>query len=227
MDSIPLALTYDDVLLVPRFSSIQRRRDVDCSAKFTKQITLKTPFVSANMDSVTESSMAIAMAEYGGIGVIHRFLPIPAQVAEVTKVKRYQSTVIDAPHTISANTTVGEAWRLMEQLEIHGLPVVDGQNKLLGMLSNRDLRFADDDALVSERMTPRERLVVVPRDISTDKAKQILSEHRLEKLPQVDDQDCLVGLFTARDLSRESGFGRSTRDDKGCLRVASAVGGSG
>ncbi len=97
MDSIPLALTYDDVLLVPRFSSIQRRRDVDCSAKFTKQITLKTPFVSANMDSVTESSMAIVMAEYGGIGVIHRFLPIPAQVAEVTKVKRYQSTVIDAP----------------------------------------------------------------------------------------------------------------------------------
>jgi IMP dehydrogenase len=217
-------LTYDDVLLVPQFSSIRSRRDVDCATRFTRQIELKAPFVSANMDTVTESRMAIAIAEFGGIGAIHRFLPIEAQVAEVLRVKRHQSKVIEDPYTVSPEATIGEARRLMAQLGVHGLPVVGGDQRLLGMLTHRDVELADDNLLVSERMTHWEHLVVAPQHVSIEQARQTLSERRLEKLPLVDRQGRLVGLITAKDLSRDSGLDGVTRDDKGRLRVAAAVG---
>jgi IMP dehydrogenase len=224
MQSIPLALTYDDVLLVPQFSAVRSRREVDCTAAFTRQIPLKAPLVSANMDSVTEGRMAVAVAEFGGIGVIHRFLPIQAQAAEVAKVKRYQSQVIESPQTISPRATVGEARQVMARLGIGGLPVVDSSQRLLGLLTRRDVHLAEDAALVSERMTPRERLVVASADVTIEEARRRLSERRLEKLPLVDASDRLAGLITAKDLSRDVTLGRATRDDKGRLRVAAAVG---
>lgn len=224
MEPIPLALTYDDVLLVPRFSSVRTRREVDTSARFTRQITLKAPLVSANMDTVTETKMAIAVAEFGGIGVIHRFLPIEAQVSEVAVVKRYQSEVIEDPHTVSPNATVGETRELMARWGISGLPVTGEHRQLLGIVTRRDLQFAEDKVLVSERMTPWERLVVAPPEVSRKQAQEVLSERRLEKLPLVDSEGRLVGLITAKDLSTHPESRRATRDDKGRLQVAAAVG---
>ncbi len=224
MESIPLALTYDDVLLVPQFSTVKSRREIDTTSLFTRQISVKAPVVSANMDTVTESGMAIAVAELGGIGVVHRFLPIEAEAVEVARVKRYQSNVIEDPYTISPRATVAEARMLMEQLDVHGLPVVERDGKLVGMLTHRDIELADPDARVSERMTPWERLVVAPRGVSIDEARRSLSEHRIEKLPLVDAEGHLVGLITAKDLSRNFSLTKATRDDKGRLRVAAAVG---
>lgn len=224
MESIPLGLTYDDVLLVPRYSSVKSRKDVDCSSQFTKQIGLKVPFVSSNMDTVTESAMAIAAAEFGGLGVIHRFLPIEVQANEVAKVKRSQSRVIQDPHTIAPTATVGEARQLMEDMGVHGLPVVGPDRTLLGILTQRDVYLASDGVSVSSRMTPRERLLVASGSVLVDKAWEMLSEHRLEKLPLVDEQDRLVGLITAKDLSRDRSLTSATRDEKGRLCVAAAVG---
>lgn len=224
MESIPLGLTYDDVLLVPRFSSVKSRKNVDCSSQFTRQIGLKAPFVSSNMDTVTESAMAIAVAEFGGVGVIHRFLPIEAQAKEVSKVKRSQSRIIEDPHTISPTATIGEARLLMERMRIHGLPVLGAGGILVGIVTHRDVQLRDDNELVSERMTPRERLLVAAADVSVDEAWRLLSERRLEKLPLVDDQGRLVGLITAKDLSKDRSLARATRDPKGRLRVAAAVG---
>jgi len=224
LESIPLGLTYDDVLLVPRFSSVKSRKDVDCSSQFTKQIGLKAPFVSSNMDTVTEAAMAIAVAEFGGVGVIHRFLPIEAQAKEVTKVKRSQSRIIEDPDTIPPTAQVGEARGLMDRMQIHGLPVVGPDRILLGILTHRDVQLGGDDELVSERMTPRERLLVAAAGVSVDEAWKLLSERRLEKLPLVDDQDRLVGLITAKDLFKDRSLARATRDEKGRLRVAAAVG---
>ena len=224
MDSIPLALTYDDVLLVPQFSSIKSRKDVDCTTRFTKQIELRVPFVSSNMDTVTESRMAIAVAEFGGVGVIHRFLPIDTQVKEVSKVKRYQSRVIEDPHTISPIATIDEARLMMARFQIHGLPVVDAGRMLVGILTIRDVQLADGGDLVSERMTPRERLLVAPAGVSVEEARRLLSERRVEKLPLSDSQGRLAGLITAKDLSRDLALTQATRDQKGRLRVAAAVG---
>ena len=224
MEAIPLALTYDDVLLVPRFSSVRSRREVDCTTRFTRQIVLKAPLVSANMDTVTEARMAIAMAEFGGIGVIHRFLPIEAQVVEVTKVKGHQSQVIEEPFTVPPHATIGQARQLMDHLGINGLPVTGDDKKLLGMVTRRDVQLTDDDRLVSERMTSWEHLAVAPSDVSLEQARLMLSERRLEKLPLVDGQGRLVGLITAKDLSRGLGLNLATRDEKGRLRVAAAVG---
>ena len=224
MESIPLALTYDDVLLVPRFSSIKSRGDVNCGSAFTRQIELKTPFVSANMDTVTESAMAIVIAELGGIGVIHRFLTIDAQVHEVLKVKRHQRGVVEKPYTISPDASVAEARRLLLQAEVHGLPVVRDDRKLVGMLTRRDVELAEGDQKVSDRMTPWEHLIVAPPDISLDDARQALLERQVKKLPLVDSQGVLVGLITAADLFRERSIMEATQDENGRLRVAAAVG---
>ena len=227
MESIPLALTYDDVLLVPQFSSVRSRQDVDCASRFTRQISLTAPFVSSAMDTVIEGKMAIAVAEFGGIGVIHRFLPIEAQVREVTKVKRYQSRIIEDPYTIPPNATIAEARQQMKQLQVHGLPVVERDRLLAGILTRRDVQLATDGELVSDRMTPRARLLVAPPDVSIDEARQLLSERRLEKLPLVDGEGRLTGLMTAKDLSRNLELADVTRDGKGRLRVAAAVGAVG
>ncbi len=158
MELPALALTYDDVLLIPGVSTVSSRQDVDCGAQFTRGIRLSAPFVSANMDTVTEAPMARALAGFGGIGLIHRFLPVDAQTAEVGLVKGYQSHVIEDPHTVPPAVTVSDARRIRERFEVNGVPVVDDDRVLLGILTNRDLRMADDAALASDRMTPRGQL---------------------------------------------------------------------
>ena len=224
MRSIPLGLTYDDVLLVPRFSSLRSRRDVDIATKFTRQIALRTPFVSANMDTVTTARMAIAIAEFGGIGVVHRFMPISAEVSEVTKVKRHHPPVIEDPQVVSPDATIGDARRLMGQLNISGLPVVWEGGQLVGILTHRDVQMAENETSVSEHMTQSEYLVVGPADISLDEARLTLSRRRLEKLPLVDDSGRLVGLITSKDLWESQDLNRAARDNEGRLRVAAAVG---
>ena len=223
---MPLALTYDDVLLQPRFSTVRSRRDVDTSAYFARQIALKTPLVSANMDTVTEARMAIAMARFGGLGVIHRFMSVDDQAAEVGRVKRRQSHVIHNPVTISPTASVSDAWSIMERHDISGLPVVDDDAGLLGILTSRDVMLADAGQLVSARMTPRDRLITAPPDVGLEPAKRLLSENRLEKLPLVDNQNRLAGLITARDIlsANARDTANATQDEQGRLRVAAAVG---
>ncbi|MBM3944591.1 MAG: IMP dehydrogenase [SAR202 cluster bacterium] len=224
MREIPLALTYDDVLIVPRFSSIKSRRDVDTATRFTRQIALKAPFVSANMDTVTESRMAIAIAESGGIGVVHRFLPIAGQAAEVARVKRHHTDVVEHPFTAAPSLTLGEAMQMMRELDVHGLPVVEQDMKLVGIITRRDIQLADENALVSERMTPVSRMVVATPNVSLEQAKAMLSERRVEKLPLVDGEGRLVGLITARDLVRDPSVYTAARDEQGRLLVAAALG---
>ncbi len=202
---MPLALTYDDVLLQPRFSTVRSRRDVD---------------------TVTEARMAIAMARFVGIGVIHRFMSVDDQAAEVGRVKRRQSHVIHNPVTIPPTASVRHARSTMERHDISGLPVVDDAAGLLGMLTSRDVMLADAGQLVSARMTPRERLITAPPDVGLEPAKRLLSENRLEKLPLVDDENRLVGLITARDIlsANAPDTANATQDEQGRLRVAAAVG---
>ena len=223
---MPLALTYDDVLLQPRFSTVRSRRDVDTGAYFARQIALKTPLISANMDTVTEAQMAIKMARFGGIGVIHRFMSVDDQAAEVERVKRRQSHVIHDPVTIMPTASISDARSIMERRDISGLPAVDDDAGLLGMLTSRDIMLADAGQLVSARMTPRDRLITAPPDIGLEPAKRLLSENRLEKLPLIDDENLLAGLITARDIlsTNAPDTANATQDEQGRLRVAAAVG---
>ncbi|HEX6509241.1 MAG TPA: IMP dehydrogenase, partial [Chloroflexota bacterium] len=167
-------LTYDDVLLVPRYSDIRSRKDVDTASQLTRRIRLEIPIVSANMDTVTEAEMAIAMARKGGIGIIHRFNTIERQINLVRQVKRSESFVIENPYTIEPNSTVGRARELLEQHHITGLPVVDELGKLVGLLSSRDILFVHDDSrLVSDVMTPRARLITAPTGTTIGQAEEI------------------------------------------------------
>jgi IMP dehydrogenase len=218
-------LTYDDVLLVPRYSAVRSRKDVDTSGQLTSRTTLRVPIVSANMDTVTETEMAVAMARHGGIGIIHRFNSIDQQVTQVRQVKRSESFVIDTPYTIGLVATVGEARELLEAHSITGLPVVDHDGLLQGLLSSRDILFVHDDArLVSEVMTPRERLVTAPMGTTITQAEEILQHHKVEKLPLVDDSDRLAGLITLRDILRRTLYPESSKDQKGRLLVGAAIG---
>ncbi|MBI2940966.1 MAG: IMP dehydrogenase [Chloroflexi bacterium] len=219
-----LGLTYDDVLLKPRRSRVRSRRQVDTSSQLTRDIRLAIPIVSANMDTVTEAWMAITIARLGGLGVIHRFMPIPRQVAEVERVKRSEGWVVDEPYTVHPEQRVGEARALLDQYQIGGLPVVDMDGRLVGMLTRRDVLLADDGALVATRMTPRERLIVAPAGIDLDRAQQLLDEHRMEKLPLVDEADRLRGLINLKDLLRREHFPNATTDARGRLRVGAAIG---
>jgi IMP dehydrogenase len=217
-------LTYDDVLLEPRHSDIRSRRDVDTSVNVTRSIRLRIPLVSANMDTVTESEMAIALARHGGLGIIHRFNAIAEQVEEVRKVKRSESFVIENPYTVSPVQSIGEARRLMEDYGITGLPVV-ADGKLAGILSRRDIVFAGmSSGSVAEFMTPRERLVTAPRGITLNEAESILGRHKIEKLPLVDEADRLQGLITVKDIQKRTRFPHSSKDEKGRLLVGAAVG---
>lgn len=223
--SIRSGLTYDDVLIEPRRSDIRSRSDVDTSAWLCRGIRLRVPIVSANMDTVTESEMAIAMARHGGIGIIHRFNSIQQQVNEVQRVKRSESFIIEHPYTVGLDATVAEARRLMDECGITGLPVVDGEGKLAGILSERDILFAGlSPRRVSEFMTPRQRLVTAPRGISLREAESLLATNKIEKLPLVDDSDHLCGLITVKDILKRSQFPASSKDDKGHLLVGAAVG---
>ena len=216
-------LTYDDVLLVPAQSDVLPR-ETDLSTRFTRNINLKIPIVSAAMDTVTESKLAIAMAQLGGIGVLHKNMTIEKQANEVRKVKRAENGMIIDPVTLHKNATVGDALKIMEEYSIGGIPVVDKNNKLAGIVTNRDLRFERDmRKSVSEVMTS-ENLVTTTEFTDFEQAAETLQKYKIEKLPVVDEQYKLVGLITYRDIIKIKENPNSCKDEKGRLRVAAAVG---
>jgi len=219
-------LTYDDVLLIPAYSEILPR-EVSIQTKFTKNISLNVPIVSAAMDTVTESKMAIAMAREGGIGVLHKNMTIEQQALKVRKVKRAESGMILDPVTLSIDATVKDANDVMREYSIGGIPVVDKANKLLGIVTNRDLRFEKkNDKKISEVMTS-EHLVTASAGTSLTQAEAILKKHKIEKLPVVDDSNTLIGLITFRDITKLGQKPIANKDEYGRLRVAAAIGVTG
>lgn len=216
-------LTYDDVLLVPAYSEVLPR-EVDISSQFTRNIKLNAPFISAAMDTVTESALAISMAQEGGIGVLHKNMSIEAQAAEVRKVKRSESGMIQDPITLHKDATVGQALAIMKENKIGGIPIVDDENTLVGILTNRDLRFERNmKRNVSEVMTS-ENLVTVTGVTNLQKAEVILMENKIEKLPVIDKKRKLIGLITFKDIVKFKSRPDSCKDALGRLRVAAAVG---
>jgi IMP dehydrogenase len=224
MDELRLGLTYDDVLLVPRRSRVRSRREVFTRTRFTPGIELAIPIVSANMDTVTTAPMAIAVAQLGGIGVLHRFCSIEDEAAEVRRVKRYLSHVVVEPYTISGEATIAQARAEADRVRVAGFLVVDADRRLLGLLTARDLAAAEPDEDVATAMTPRERLVTAPPGVGLAEAKKLLHAHRVEKLPLVDEEDRVAGLVTLRDLASVEQYPQATRDAHGRLRVAAAIG---
>ncbi|HJW28235.1 MAG TPA: IMP dehydrogenase, partial [Saprospiraceae bacterium] len=217
------ALTFDDVLLVPGYSNVLPR-DVDISTLISRNIRIHVPMVSAAMDTVTEKDTAIAIAREGGIGIIHKNMIIQAQADQVRAVKRSESGMIQDPITLSPEATVGEAQQLMRQHKIGGIPITNPQGILVGMLTNRDLRFeARGDRKVSELMTAAP-LITAPVGTTLEQAKMILQKHKIEKLPVVDAKQKLTGLITYRDLMKLEDFPNSSKDHRGRLRVGAAVG---
>jgi IMP dehydrogenase len=220
------ALTFDDVLLPPRHSRVHPK-DVDTRSRFTDGIDLRVPLVSAAMDTVTESEMAIAMARAGGIGVLHKNMSIDRQAAEVDQVKRSESGMIIKPITLRAHNTVREARQEMQKYRISGVPIVDDNGRLVGIITNRDLQFErNPDRPLREAMT-KDGLVTVPVGTTLDQAEQILAEHRIEKLPVVDGDGMLRGLITIKDLHKRRQYPDSNKDGHGRLRVAAAIGAAG
>jgi IMP dehydrogenase len=216
-------LTYDDVLLVPAFSEVLPR-DVRIESKFTRNITLKTPIISSAMDTVTEATMAIAMAQDGGIGVLHKNMTAEKQAMEVRKVKRAESGMIMDPVTLAADALIGEAKKLMSEYRIGGIPVVDGDKKLIGIITNRDLRFeTEDHKTVGEVMTAQP-LVTADERTTMEEAEGILQANKIEKLPVVRKDGTLMGLITYRDISKKRNKPNANKDNFGRLRVAAAVG---
>ena len=215
-------LTYDDVLVVPAYSEVLPHM-VDISTKFTKNITLNIPVISAAMDTVTESKMAIAIAQEGGIGVLHKNMSIEQQALEVRKVKRSESGMILDPITLNMSATVGDAFKLMRENSIGGIPIVDGQMNLLGIVTNRDLRFEKDMTLsISSVMTTEELVTTSLSDL--ENAESILKDNKIEKLPIVDVNNKLVGLITFKDIIKNRLRPNACKDKYGRLRVAAAVG---
>lgn len=219
----PLGLSFDDVLLVPGYSEVLPSQ-VDVSTRLTRTIRLNIPIVSAAMDMVTEGRLAIALAREGGIGIIHRNLTIEQQAIEVDKVKRSESGMIVDPVTLSPSATVREALELMARYRISGLPITEGR-KLVGILTNRDLRFETRlDRPVVECMTPADKLVTTREGTTLEEAKSVLHEHRIEKLPVVDEEGNLLGLITIKDIEKVAKYPNACKDDLGRLRVGAALG---
>lgn len=216
-------LTYDDVLLIPAFSQILPR-EVSTHSKFSRNISLYAPVVSAAMDTVTESEMAIAMARQGGIGVIHKNMTIAAQAAEVRKVKRSESGMIQDPITLSQTATVGDALAMMSENKIGGIPVVDDQGILVGIVTNRDLRFEKEMAKPIDQVMTKEHIVTTDKPKDLKAAESILQEKKIEKLPVVDETGRLMGLITYKDILKLKQFPNACKDSMGRLRVAAAVG---
>jgi IMP dehydrogenase len=221
--SIKESLTFDDVLLVPQESGVLPH-EVDTESHFTREIMLKLPLVSAAMDTVTESKMAIAMAQSGGIGVVHKNMSVEEQAAMVAKVKRAESSMIAEPISITPDKTIGEARDLMAQYGISGLPVVDKKMRLAGILTKRDLLFQDDWKVPVSRVMTAEGLVTAPEGTTLRRAREILRKHRVEKLPIVDRQRRLKGLITTRDILKRVENPNATLDGMRRLKVAAAVG---
>jgi len=219
-----LGITFDDVLLVPRFSRITSRREVSIRTWLTRKLQINIPIVSAAMDTVTEGRMAIAMAREGGIGVIHRFMTIQQQVREVEKVKRAESIVIENPYTIDVGEKVGEARALMQRYGVSGLLVVENGNKLKGIITTRDILFERDEVPVREVMTPRERMIVAEHPLSTEEMINLIRKHKIEKIPIVDKENRIKGLVTAKDIIQRGSYPNASRDSKGRLMVGAAIG---
>jgi IMP dehydrogenase len=222
MRLVQKALTFDDVLLVPAYSAVLPR-DVQLATRLSRNIALNIPLVSAAMDTVTEASLAIALAQEGGIGFVHKNMPPQKQAAEVLKVKRHEAGVLRDPITITQDMTVRDAIDLQRSNKISGLPVVEGK-RVVGILTNRDLRFETRfDAPVREVMTPRERLVTVPEGASLDEAKALMHKHRLERVLVINGNDELRGLITVKDITKATEHPLAAKDDQGKLRVGGAI----
>ena len=215
-------LTFDDVLLVPSYSEVLPR-EVDLSSMFTRNIRINTPVVSAAMDTVTEDELAIAIAREGGIGVIHKNMTIEKQAAQVKRVKRAENVMIFDPITINLDATVAEAMNLMSEYKIGGIPVIDKNGILKGIVTNRDLRFENNRARkITEVMTTS--LITTNHQTNLEAAARILQKHKIEKLPMIDEAGKLIGLITYKDITKTKDRPNSCKDDKGRLRVAGAVG---
>ncbi|MNO33768.1 Inosine-5'-monophosphate dehydrogenase [compost metagenome] len=216
-------LTFDDVLLVPRKSEVLPK-EVDISAKLSNNVKLNVPLISAGMDTVTEAALAIAIAREGGIGIIHKNMPIEQQAEEVDRVKRSESGVITNPFSLSADHLVSDAEEVMGKFRISGVPIVDDEHKLIGILTNRDLRFVHDyEIKISEVMT-RDNLVTAPVGTTLAEAEVILQKHKIEKLPLVDESNVLKGLITIKDIEKAIQFPNAAKDAQGRLLVGAAVG---
>ena len=222
--SIREGITFDDVLLVPKFSDISSRTQTDLSTKLSKNITLNIPLISANMDTVTESTMAVTMARQGGIGIIHRFLTIQEQANQVLKVKRSGSVMIENPYLVNQDETIGNALEIMDEKEVSGLLVVDSESRLVGILTERDVLFEslDSTKLVKELMT--KDVITSKPGINVDEAKDILKNNRIEKLPLVDDDQKIHGLYTTQDILNTENYPIASHDTKGRPLVGAAVG---
>src|SRR5258707_9712908 len=217
------ALTYDDVLLVPAYSEVLPR-ETSTTSHLTKNIKLNIPIISAAMDTVTEADLAISMALEGGIGFIHKNMSIAAQADQVRKVKRSQSGMILDPITLKINSTVRDAEKIMRESKIGGIPIVDGNGKLVGIITNRDMRFQKDMAMPIERIMTRENLITAPEGITLEKAEVMLQKYKIEKLPIVDKKGKLTGLVTYKDILKKKNKPNACKDEFGRLRVGAAVG---
>lgn len=217
------ALTFDDVLLVPNYSEVLPTQ-VDVRTKLTKKITLNIPIMSAAMDTVTEAELAIAIAREGGIGIIHKNMSIEEQAEEVDRVKRSESGMIVKPVTVRPDQTIAEAESLMKKYKISGLPVVDEKGKLLGIITNRDIRFVKNFSKKIREVMTKENLITVPVGTTLEEAKEILHKHKIEKLPVVDEKGYLKGLITIKDIEKREKYPNACKDELGRLRVGAAIG---
>ncbi len=217
------ALTFEDVLLVPQYSEVLPK-EVSLETKLTKNITLNIPMVSAAMDTVTEYRAAIAMARLGGIGIIHKNMDIETQCKQIKKVKKSESGIIIDPIFVHPDATLGEADALMNEYKISGVPVVDGHNKLLGILTNRDMRFEKDMRKTAEETMTKMPLVTAKKGISLDEAADIMHKNKIEKLPIIDEEGFLKGLVTIKDIKKRIEYPNANKDDFGRLRVGGAIG---
>ncbi|MCW8961689.1 MAG: IMP dehydrogenase, partial [Ignavibacteriaceae bacterium] len=217
------ALTFDDVLLVPAKSSVLPR-EVDVSTLLTPDIKLNIPIISAAMDTVTESNLAIAMAREGGIGILHKNMSIERQCEEVDKVKRSESGMIQDPVTLTPNKSIGDALELMRKYSVSGIPIVNDSRRLVGILTNRDLRFEPNAKLKVSQLMTKENLVTAPLGTTLEKAEKILQQYKIEKLPVVDKKGILKGLITFKDIMKKKKHPYACKDEHGRLRVGAAVG---
>ena len=218
-------MTFDDVLLVPKKTAVRSRKEVHTTTRLSRNKELKIPIISAPMDTVTEHAMAITMARVGGIGIIHRFMQIEEQVEQVLKVKRSESIVIEQPYSLRANERLRDARELMSQRDVTGLLVLNDEGKLEGILTSRDILFErNPNKAVREIMTPIHDMVTAPPNTTLQEAERILHEHKVEKLPLVDQEGKLRGLITSRDLLNREQYPNTSKDEKGRLMVGAAIG---
>ncbi|MBK8551562.1 MAG: IMP dehydrogenase [Ignavibacteria bacterium] len=220
------AITFDDVLLIPNRSKVLPR-EVNLKTRLTKNIELNIPILSSAMDTVTESEMAIAVAREGGMGIIHKNMSVAMQASEVDKVKRSESGMIFDPITLTSDKTIGDALKLMHEYKISGIPIIDKDNKLIGILTNRDLRLEPYETLLVSEIMTKDNLVIAPVGTDLEKAEVILQKYKIEKLPVVDKKGMLKGLITFKDIQKRKKFPNACKDKFGRLRVGAAVGISG